>query len=799
MKLFFYEWYKIFCKKRIWVVLLGLLAVNIGVFYAQNLEESRRLLELRPYIQQLEDSCSAMDPQQAYEEMSVTYNELQALSIYQMYQNNDTMPPEQREEMISSWMEANPGVLEKYEGTFYLEDREKSDKVKMAYWYVEEQLAHIAGYPEFIRSMEEKARQMSQVSIFQKQGSFSYNNILKTPEDFAPLEQLPLKLGLQNGVVNATSFQLTDLLMLAVLFLCCIFLYLHEQDTGLIKLVRTSRRGHFPTIAAKTVSITVLSVLLALAFYGPILAVGQWMFGYGDLSRPIQSLQNVRDCTLMFTIRDYLGVYLLTKIGAACLSALVMSLFFVLFNSGKSIFVMLGVFIGGSALLYYLIQPASWLNIFKYVNLFAAFDVYNFYRLYININFFTVPLNRMQLCLWCGIAAGILFFVGTILCYMRQYTLSFVDHLLQRLAAAWYRWKQKRPLKGSVSLTAQEFRKVLITGKSWIVLAAALLLMISRMDTSPLLLYTVEDSAYKMYANRWSGLITQQTREEIAQEQSYLASIPQEQSRLYAQYKDGILSKEDYQSEYAKLQNDLVSLGEGFSMLESQYQKALALEAEGIAPAIVDTITADYLFDNEERDLQNGLIFLLLLILALSRVFPLDDEKGMAPILQCTLKGRRELVSAKLLVALAVSGAVWLTVFLPGYVTLFVKYNLALNAPIQNVTYFRWLSLPLTIGELLLLLGAGMALAGLCAAVWILLLSRIAVKQSFGILLSAVVLVVPFLATFLGMDILRRFTLVDALAPYQGIVSQGSWFFLYLAGMLAATIVGTVWLVRYRR
>ena len=134
MKLFFYEWYKIFCKKRIWVVLLGLLAVNIGVFYAQNLEESRRLLELRPYIQQLEDSCSAMDPQQAYEEMSVTYNELQALSIYQMYQNNDTMPPEQREEMISSWMEANPGVLEKYEGTFYLEDREKSDKVKMAYW-----------------------------------------------------------------------------------------------------------------------------------------------------------------------------------------------------------------------------------------------------------------------------------------------------------------------------------------------------------------------------------------------------------------------------------------------------------------------------------------------------------------------------------------------------------------------------------------------------------------------------------------------------------------------------------------
>lgn len=155
--------------------------------------------------------------------------------------------------------------------------------------------------------------------------------------------------------------------------------------------------------------------------------------------------------------------------------------------------------------------------------------------------------------------------------------------------------------------------------------------MISRMDTSPLLLYTVEDSAYKMYANRWSGLITQQTREEIAQEQSYLASIPQEQSRLYAQYKDGILSKEDYQSEYAKLQNDLVSLGEGFSMLESQYQKALALEAEGIAPAIVDTITADYLFDNEERDLQNGLIFLLLLILPSAGSFPWMTRRGWLP------------------------------------------------------------------------------------------------------------------------------------------------------------------------
>ena len=731
--------------------------------------------------------------------MSATYNELQALSIYQMYQNNDTMPPEQREEMISSWIEANPGVLEKYEGTFYMEDKEKADKVKMAYWYVEEQLAHIAGYPEFIRSMEEKARQMSQVSIFQKQGSFSYNNILKTPEDFAPLEHLPLKLGLQNGVVNATNFQLTDLLVLALLFLCCIFLYLHEQDTGLIRLVRTSRRGHFPTIAAKTVSLSALAVLLALAFYGPVLAVGQWMYGFGDISRPIQSLQNFRDCTLMLSVGDYLGLYMLSKIGAALLSALVMSLFFVLFSSGKSIFVTLGIFIGGSALLYYLIQPASWMNFFKYINLFAAFDVYNFYRLYININFFTLPLNRMQLCLWCGVGAGILFFVFTIVCFMRQYTLNFVDHLLQRIAAAWYRWKLKRPLKGSVSLAAQEIRKVLITGKTWVILAAALLLFVSRLDTSPLLLYTVEDSAYKMYANRWSGRITDQTREEIAQEQAYLAGIPQQQSQLYTQYKDGSLSKEEYQASYSKLQNDLVSLGEGFGMLESQYQKALALEEEGIAPAIVDTITADYLFDNEERDLQNGLIFLLLLILALSRVFPLDDEKGMSPILQCTLKGRRELVSAKLLVSLGVGAVVWLTVFLPEYITLFTKYNLALDAPIQNVQYFRWLSLPLTVGELLLLLGGGMVLAGLCAAVWILLLSRIAVKQSFGIMLSAVLLVIPFLATFLGLDILRRFTLVDALAPYQGIVNQGSWFFLYLAGMAAATVGGAVWLVRYRR
>ncbi|MGI6337397.1 MAG: hypothetical protein ACOXZM_10255 [Eubacteriales bacterium] len=797
MKLYLYELYKVFCKRTVWLCVLGLFAANGALFVVQKTSEDRDFLARRESLAAFEARYMDADYNDTLSELSVLQEELGALSARQIYEE---LSDENAffAELLDEWNAEYPDLLQKYADSPYLTDRDARNGALFAITNVVTQLEHITGYPGFVTGMAERAEQMSHVSIFQKKGSFSYNNILKTPQDFAPLSDLPLRLGYENGVVSATNFRLTDLFMPAMLFLFCIYLFLHERDTGLDRLVKTARNGRYPTIIMKLCVLFTLSAVLSVLFYGTVVLLGARLYGYGDLGRYIQSLPAFRDCTLAITVGQYLVLYVASKAGAAILTAALMALCFVVFGRGKSIFVTLAVFTSVSYLCYAFIHSASWANLAKYVNIFSAYDTYNYYRLYININFFSLPLNRVTLCT----AAGLLVFSGcsvaSALCYTRHVRVDFVDRILTALSNILLRRFKRRPLRGSTSLLIHESRKLYVTGRAWVIVLAALLIAYNTWDVSPLRMATVEEAAYKLYANYWSGELTAEKIAEIEAESAYINGIPARLNELSAQYRQGKITQSDYQKEYTSVYSYAENRTKGFNTFYRQYTEAMA-QPKSVTPAIVDTLSSDYYFDNELRDLLRGLLYIILLVLALARVFPLDTERGLTPILRCTRDGRAALISCKLAASIGCTVLLWVILYTPTFITLLMKYRLSFTSDVQNVEQYRGITAGLTLGGFISLMSLLQLTAAVTAAVWTLNLTRWVRKLAFGVILVAVVLAFPFLMLLLGLDFIRPFSLVAAFTPYQTAAELPGILVWYACGLCGCCGVGVALLYRERR
>lgn len=73
-----------------------------------------------------------------------------------------------------------------------------------------------------------------------------------------------------------------------LLFLVTIYIFHREREAGLLPLLQSTRRGRIDTAAVKLGTLTIVTLLLSLLFYGSILLVAYYLYGFGDWDRYIQ-------------------------------------------------------------------------------------------------------------------------------------------------------------------------------------------------------------------------------------------------------------------------------------------------------------------------------------------------------------------------------------------------------------------------------------------------------------------------------------------------------------------------------
>lgn len=756
MSILKHEFYKVLSKKMLLLFILALFLLNSFIY----INERRNDVKIPEVYYTLEKVYSRYTADEAMAEIDRLENELAPLS-WILHLQSQNMPIDlikENVEALHSLSEKGLSfekLIEKYRDSKFSKDKDYLNDYNYSLNILKEQLQYIRDYPEFISVMSEKADSMLSVSIFSKPNTFAYRNIIKTPEAFEHLKNIELKLGPEKGIVTASRFEITDFFVLAFIFLLCIFLFMHEKEKGLDKLVRATMNGRTPVIISKLVVISSIVAVVCAMFYGSILFIGYLYYGFGDITRNIQSISAFRDCSLLLTVRQYIILFIVTKMVIGVFTSFVFSLFFNLLTSAKSTYAGIGLFAVVSYLCYTFIHPASVINILKYINLFSFFNVFKLYGEYTNINLFGFPVELTTAALFTISISMFIIVILNISTYARSRSGSadLFSVIISKLVF------RRKKFTGSASLFIQESYKIIVSGKVYIIILLALVIGYMSIDFAPLLIGK-DGAVYKYYVDSVAGRLTPEKERMLQDEREKFEMIPTEIERLSNERAKGIISGEAYSEKMRELEL-LLEQREGFDRLYSQYQYLLNLKEEkNIDSSFICEISSDYIFNSRKRDVLNSLLYCVLLIICISNIFPIDYRNNMINVLKCTWYGRLKLFITKCQIAALISLVLFALVYAPSYINLLIKYDINdWSAPIQSIAIYKDVSIDMSILEFMILVNL-LKIAGCFAmTMFILLISEFVKNQSYCIFASTVLFTFPLLINLSGLTFIDTYTM----------------------------------------
>mgnify|MGYP001402784760 CR=1 FL=1 len=226
--------------------------------------------------------------------------EFPASSVRQLYIDFQEQP----EGAKGQWLEEQKAKKNAhYTGNQYME--EELFKKLSREWIQTEK------YDEYLK---ERSAKMSG-SIFSDEGTFAWRNAKVTPAAYEKLKGTKLSFDLSDGVIKATKADFTDLCMTILLMAAVYFLILDEKKNKLYPLLRSASRGRAEVIGAKLGVMAGITGFLVLLLYGSNYLFIFHQYGFGNLTRPLQSVTAFYESPFRLTAGQYLWMYLLLKCG----------------------------------------------------------------------------------------------------------------------------------------------------------------------------------------------------------------------------------------------------------------------------------------------------------------------------------------------------------------------------------------------------------------------------------------------------------------------------------------------------
>lgn len=737
MRLLLYESSKIVYKKMVFLFLFMLVALNLFLFYQKqtSYDAAKEALSWRQEYLTMERQYASMPFESAAMEIKAFQEKMQLYLQFSNLGASDDFSEEQYQQLIEQYPEA----MAQFRESPYSKDSALLHRHSQMALLFMNQVTYIEDYPGYISSMKERAEKMLSVSIFYQEGSFSYRNALKTPEDFQGLEQLPLSIGDEKGVVSCTNFSVTDYLMLAAIFMLCILLFQQEKESGMLLLLKPCKYGRVRLILSKLTVLCASTIVIGLIMYGSLILLGSKLYGFGELQRYVQSMPSFRECVFPITVIEYFILYLVSKLLTCLLAAGIFALFFTLFSSIGLTYTVTGGYLLVSYLLFSLIGPLSPMNTLKYINLFSFFHVFQLYAQYTNLNLFGYPVERASVFYACSIFAFLLCIAAIMIVFVMQKRLqyspifaSFLSKIKQRIPATPFGYL----------LFFQELWKTLISEKALLVLVIACLLCYGNiLKEAPIT--SQEEYYYTQYMQQLAGPLDAEKEAFLQKEQQHFDDLDfqLEQAKQELLNNAGSLKKVEYLSMLIKNEK---AKRDAFTHILSQRQRLTALQQNGQEGWFVNEYATDYLFQNTSRDLVNGALFSILLILAASGIFSKEYAQKSVSIIHSSRFGHLKLYLYKYLIAFLLSIFIFIPVYYPQIYNTIQFYALGdWNPPLISIASMGNSVPDMTILQFQILAFGLMLLSNLLCICTILLLSVLLKKKSFTIIYASLLIVFP--------------------------------------------------------
>ena len=628
------------------------------------------------------------------------------------------------------------------------------EKKCFLYDYIGKKYRYIQTYDIFINEMENRAERQLEFSIFKDNDAFSENNIKKTVQDYENIKGTVPQAGNFLFAEHGTNFFLTDVMVLSVLFLLCVCLFMQERDKGLLLLVKSSRNGHIRTASAKLITLVIFTAVSVVLFYGTELVVSGIIYGFPDMNVPVQSMSDFMDCSLKISVAEYIVLWLLSKLAALVIIALLFAAVFGLFRSTVLIWlVSIGTLVLEYALYIFIPANSSFCHP-HFINLFYFLDSKTLLADYENLNFFSKPINILVIFLVCFLLLSAIFSVISVIAFSRKSQIpskSIVSSLIEKLQRRFFR------INGSVSVFRHELYKRLIHDKGFIILAALLIFAVQvSVQTIDVKYDSLQDVSYYVYLERLEGKLTDEKEQFIQDEQKYFDNLQNEFFELQAKENP---SEED-KNRLTNMDNILKGKYQGFQKIMSKYEYLKEQkEKNGTEIWFVNEKKYSTLLTDRDGSTLRFVICGAALILIVGNIFSIEYKRNMKRLLRSSANGKKRLFAAKFGTALFCGTLSFLLIYPPVLIQYLANFKtILIEAPVSSIQELSACG-GMTILTFILLLGLIHLVMSELIALFVCSMSELTRNYFLTLMLSTVILLVVYILIS-GNPELRFYTIL---------------------------------------
>lgn len=647
-------------------------------------------------------------------------------------------------------LQNNPGVFESYYDLYqtggYLKFTGSLELEKVFIDEIYEEQQKVAGYGDYLRSIQENKDTFSKISIFggQNQNSYSARNLKKSAADYAHLSDENIRFNPSKGITSTMQSKWTDLLLLLGVMLFVGSMITEEKEKKLFFITRSTKHGVFHSIGAKLTALLIHCILLTMLFYMVSLVFFGQNTGWFNPTANLQSLAPYTESSLPVSILGYILISVLTKAFILFGIGTIFTIFCILSGVAALPFLAgLGI-IGVSALMYYLIPAGTGLSVFKYINPVGLMKTENLYGRYLNFNLFGYPVSRLALSLALLLAICAAGVSGSIwlFCRMKNFEMRKL-HLPFSV-----------PFRPHTNILRHEGYKILITNRSLVILLLfAALLAYNSFDRT----YTpsVTEQYYRGIMMELEGKLTEEKEALILSEKARYEEALQTIEHISEMVSSGELSSNAADTLNAQADMTL-AFYPAFERVEKQYEYV-----KNHGGSFVYDTGYLYMFGVLEDTFSIDFLILSIgIILAFSGAVAMEYQTGALFLLCATKTGKRKILFRKFSICIIFAAVIALIPILCR------AYNIASVYPmhnfgssIQTIPHFTKFGVPLSIGLFFLLFVLSQIAAMVLAASVTLALSMWRKNQVQTVFFALLVLVLPVLLKLLGFEIAKWFSL----------------------------------------
>ncbi len=594
-----------------------------------------------------------------------------------------------------------------------------------------EECGQIVGYNDYLDSIDAQAEAMSGISIFAKPDTFNYRSIMKTPPAYKHMRGVQPVFDVSKGIILATDNNFTDILIGFIVLFAVIHLMISDREQRMSGLLFSLKRGRWYLLLTKISMLAVAIFAIIFLMYGENLVIGSYIYGLGDLSRPVQSLNGFIGCNLKISVLGYLVLYIAFKFAAVFTIGAVLSLIAVNTKNTVSFYGISAVILAVEGLTFALIHPLSKYSIFRYINLISFTRGNDIFCNFKNINFwgYPIPLIPTSVGAICAIA---------LLCTtLSAWLYSAKRNLEYRKIGIKLGFIRSEKIHSQLYYTLY---KSLILQKG-IVFIVIFIAVAGFMSTSFIKKYDPVDAYYQYYCNRLEGEITQETLDFIETETKRFDEI---NTRIEE------LSQQGFSSELNQLYRE-VAPEMGFIPFSERVSQIKDIDG---AQVFYDTgykrALGIYGFDD---DMKYALASVFLCAFLISPLIANDNRYRMSFVINSTASGRQKYIRRNIFITCiygAFSALLWIIPYAFS-ISSYYKHD-GLSASIYSITDFMDFPINIKVWQYLLIVSLLRIISVILSSIIMLFISSRCKNSSSALLINLAVFALPIVIYIFGAE-----------------------------------------------